>query len=158
SWLTLRRASAPLTHSGPLARSTRQMSEDTPPASATAGGVSPGAARRASRRKLRTGSGSEALNGPAGILAGVEQPVVQPVGAPLPELDGVRPHAVPAPLRRPRRVIRMALADRAHRAFQEFPRRHFLALRRGPCRVARAERAAGVVGVRRGRRDFLHGA
>ena len=121
--------------------------------SASRVGVSPGAARRAARRKRSIGSGSEALNGPAGSprAARVEQPVVQAVGAALPELDraaarrGSRPSAAGRgglSAWRPRTSC-MAASRTVRDA-------HRLALRRGPGREARAERAAGVVRIRVG--------
>src|SRR5262249_50973910 len=45
----------------------------------------------------QTRSGGEALDGPAGSLAAVAQPVVQPVGPALPELHDVVPEPVAAP-------------------------------------------------------------
>src|SRR6188474_1845123 len=47
--------------------------------------------------------GRKPLDLPLAAGAAIEQPVVQPVGAALPELDLARRHAVAAPVRRARR-------------------------------------------------------
>src|SRR2546421_520120 len=49
------------------------------------------------RRSTIQRSGGEALDDPVRSLAPVTQPVMQPVGAPLPELDNVMPEPVAAP-------------------------------------------------------------
>src|SRR4051812_42607960 len=151
SWLTRNRGRAPLTQTVPPARSTRQISDETPPASAVARGVSSGAASRVSRRNRSTGSGSEALNRPAcscrRLFALVHQAVVQAVGPALPELDRLRHDPISAPMRRSRRIVRIASARFLHGILEMSPRGDCFALRRRPCREPRAERAAGVIGV-----------
>src|SRR5437867_1969071 len=67
----------------------------------------------------------------------IEQTVVQPVGAALPELDLARHDAIAAPLRRPRRRIAIALARLFHRPLECSTVRNALALRRGPGGVPR---------------------
>src|SRR5262245_27200220 len=137
------------------------MSEDTPPDSVAACGDSSGAARRASRRNRSTGSGSEALNRPASGASGaarVAQPVVQPVGAALPEFDRQRHDAVAAPVRRARRVVGIALAYALHGGLERTAGGHRLALRRRPGGEAGAERAAGVIRVRGGGGHLVDGA
>src|SRR5687768_8573967 len=66
--------------------------------------------------------GGKTLDAPGGPGARVEQPIVQPVGAPLPELDTLWHHPVAAPMRRPGRVVAVAPARLFHRLFQDFPR------------------------------------
>ena len=75
---------------------------------------------------------------------------MQPVRAPLPELDLGRKATISAPVRRARWSIAIALAHVLHGRFQHFPRGHRLALRARPGREPRAERAALVIGVRVG--------
>src|SRR6185295_15711863 len=103
----------------------------------------------------RTGSGSESLKGPALALPAIEEPVVQPIGAPLPELDGLRDEPVSAPVRRPRRMIAELKLLFCEQFLQNRAAGHPLALRRGPGREARAERPARIVGVGILRADFL---
>src|SRR5688572_30546693 len=110
----------------------RQISEDTPPLSAVKEGVSLCAIRPDRLRRRSTPSGSEALNGPDAAGAAVNQPVVQPIGASLPELDLLRNHAVAAPVRRARGLIAVAAPCFFHRAFKNLSRADCLALRRGP--------------------------
>src|SRR5262249_41708928 len=51
------------------------------------------------------------LDHPAVALAPVAQSVVQPAGPPLPELDRRGPHAVAAPVGRPRHVLALVARD-----------------------------------------------
>src|SRR5258705_6156498 len=67
---------------------------------------------------------------PTGVAAPIEQAVMQPVGAPLPELDRVRLHAIAPPVRRPRRRIAVALARFFHGPFERSTVGHGVALRR----------------------------
>src|SRR5687767_8928450 len=131
------------------------MSEDTPPDKACAAGFSCAPASPCLRRKASTSSGSEALNGPAVADAAVEQPVVQPVLAALPELDLRGDHAIAAPVRRAGRVLTELLCYFLHFRFKKLPARNHRALRRGVSRQASARRPGGEVIVRLGARDLL---
>src|SRR5712692_7080524 len=91
--------------------------------------------------------GRKPLDLPRRAVPPIEQPVVQPVGAPLPELDLAGQHAVAAPVRRARWRIAVAAARLVHGIFEDCPGRHALALRGRPGGKARAERAAGEIGV-----------
>src|SRR5512134_943125 len=134
------------------------MSEETPPVSTMASGASLDAANPAARRKPSTGSGSEALNRPARAGAGVEQPVVQPVGAPLPELHRLRQQPVAAPVRRARRVLAVLVLHALEGALQRCTVGHALALCRGPGGEPGAERPRVEIGVGVRCRDFLRAA
>src|SRR5437660_10441033 len=116
SWATRSRGSARFTQIGPAvvpsARSTRQISEETPPASGGTRSGAPGPAR--SRKVLRVALGGKAHNAPGVAVARIEQPVMQPVGAALPELELGRQHAIAAPVRRPWRRIAVAPARLCH--------------------------------------------
>src|SRR2546428_5266900 len=92
--------------------------------------------------------GRKPLDLPPAAAPGIEQPVMQPVGAALPELDLARQDAIAAPVRRPRRRIAVALARVFHRPLERSTVRNALALRRRPGGVARAERACDVIRVR----------
>src|SRR2546423_7885842 len=116
------------------------------------------ASSRIASRDCAAFLGSESLDSPATCGAPVEEPVVQPVGPALPELDYLRNDAVAAPVGRSRRLGAMALARLLHGLFQRFARRHGFALRRGPGREARAERAGGEILVRFGAAHFFHAA
>src|SRR5687768_7491566 len=102
------------------------------------------------------GLGGKPLDPPAVARAAIEQPVVQAVGAPLPELDRVRHHAIAAPVRRARRVIAMAILFLQRFAFQLLPRGNPFALRGGPGGDARPERPRGEIRVGFRRADLLH--
>src|SRR6185436_15358696 len=147
---TRRRGSARFTHTSP----TFQISEETPPLSTSTGPVSSPAPR--SRRT--TGSGSEAFNCPTVAFTPVDQPIVQSIGAALPELDFLRDHAVAAPLRRAGRGFPIAPPCVFHRGFEDLARNHFFALRRGPGGEPRAERTRRVVGIGLRGSDFFHSA
>src|SRR5262245_53687312 len=97
------------------------MSEETPPASRADTGASAGPAMPAPRSSARAASGSESLNRPGAARGAVEQAVVQPVGAPLPELDGLRRDAVTAPVGRARGVVAVAPRCRERGVLEEFP-------------------------------------
>src|SRR5258706_14489123 len=155
SCATRRRGRARFTQTGPRARSTRQMSDDTPPESAVAGGVSFMPIRPLSLRNRKTGSGSESLKGPGLALPAIKGPVGQPVRAALPELDRLRDEPVAAPVRRARRMVaELALLFR-EQFLQNRAIGHPFALRRGPGREARAQRTGREVGVRFLGADFL---
>src|SRR5688572_30259057 len=115
-WATRNRGSARFTHTSP----TFQISEETPPLSSLNAGISYDETRPAPRSRRRTGSGRESLNRPVLPGAAVEQAIVQPVAAPLPELDLLRLHAIAAPVRRPRGVVAIARLNRLHRRFEDF--------------------------------------
>src|SRR5256885_8975972 len=59
--------------------------------------------------------GRKPLYLPVAVAVGIEQAVVQPIGAPLPELDRARHDAITAPVRGARRCIAVAAARRGHR-------------------------------------------
>src|SRR4051794_40713089 len=158
SCATRKRGRARFTQSEPRAVSTCQISEDTPPESALANGTSLAPTSLLLRRKPRTGSGSEALNAPAAAFAPVEEPVVQPVGASLPELDLRRNEAIAAPVRRSGRLLRVFLFHLGHRFFQYLPVGDLFALGRCPRGEPGAERPAAIVGVGLLRRHFLDGS
>src|SRR6185436_15010103 len=147
---TRRRGNARFTHTSP----TFQISEDTPPLSASTGPVSSPAPR--SRRT--TGSGREAFNGPAVAFTPVDQPIVQPIGAALPELYFLRHDAIAAPVRRTGRGFPVAALRVRHRGFQHLAGIDFFALGRRPCGEARAQGARRVVGVGLRGSDFFHNA
>src|SRR5262245_60171204 len=86
-----------------------QMSEDTPPDSTDASGTASGATRPTFLRNLRISSGSKALEAPAIFFPRVEEPVVQPVGPALPELDALGRHPVAAPVGRAQRLLAILL-------------------------------------------------
>src|SRR5947207_10182732 len=69
----------------------------------------------------------------------IEQAVVQPIGAALPELDLARQHAVAAPVRRPRRRVAVERLCLRHRLLEHRARRHGFALLGGPGGVACAK-------------------
>src|SRR5437867_4288523 len=92
--------------------------------------------------------GRKPLDLPGRPVSHIEQTVVQPVGAALPELDLARRDAIAAPVRRSRGRIAVALAYFFHRPLECSTVRNALALRRGPRGMTRAERAAGEIGVR----------
>src|SRR6266404_1634883 len=156
TWETRSRASARFTQIGPLGRSTRQMSEETPPASACTRTGAPRPARP--RKSASARSGRKAHDAPVAALAGIDEAVMQPVGATLPELKLRRQHPVPAPVGGARRRVAIALPCGCHGFFQEFPGRNVLALRRGPGRKARAQGAACVISVRFRHRNTLDAA
>src|SRR6266545_6032869 len=120
------------------------------------------ASRRIASRACDASLGRKPLDAPgtvhAAAFACVQQPVVQPVGAALPEFDRLRHDAVAAPVRWPRRALAVALARLFHRFFENFPGRYGFALLGSPGREARAERPGGeiVVGVLRA--DLFHAA
>src|SRR6185295_11601720 len=156
---TRRRGSARFTQNDPRRASTRQISEDTPPASAVAGGTSSASASPCLRRNVRTcsgsrgtGSGSEALNGPAVgrvfVTSAVEQAVMEPVLAPLPEFDPCRNDAVAAPVGGAGRIFPVLCLFFLHGYFQDIPAGNNGALCRGACRQARACRPAREILVR----------
>src|SRR5688572_8523116 len=91
---TRSRGRARFTHTSP----TFQISEETPPLSSLNAGISYDETRPAPRSRRRTGSGRESLNRPPRFVprpgAAVEQAIVQPVAAPLPELELLRLHAI----------------------------------------------------------------
>src|SRR6185436_7272157 len=147
--------SARFTQTGPDRRSTRQMSDETPPVSAIARGASFCAASRARRRNASTSSGSEPLNRPGARVAAIEQTVVQAVFPSLPEFDRGRRQSIAAPMRRPRRIRAVTRSHLLERALELRAVGDPLALRRRPRRVARTERPAREIGVRFARRHFL---
>src|SRR5688572_1495551 len=149
-WETRRRGSARLTQTFP----TFQISEDTPPLSASTGLVSSPAPR--SRRIAA--SGRESLNGPSVAFTTISQTVVQAIRTALPELDFLRHDAIPAPVRGARRLISMLATCLFHCVLEDFPRGDGCALRRRPRGEPGAERARRIVGVRLGGSDFLHNA
>src|SRR5688500_19425551 len=104
---------------------------------------------RARRRIAWRGDplGGKALDSPGGAGAAVTQPVVQPVGASLPELDVLRQHAVAAPMRRPGRGVAEALFHLAHGGLQSFSSVHDIALLGGPRGQPRAQRTRGEIGI-----------
>src|SRR5688572_16090612 len=99
--------------------------------------------------------GRKALDPPSGAGTRVEQPIVQPVGAALPEFDLPRDDAITAPMRGAGRVVAETPAHLLHFLFQDFPRRNRLALRRGPGGHARAQGARGEIGIRFGSGELL---
>src|SRR5204862_4345473 len=133
---TRRRGSARFTHTRAPASSTFQMSEDTPPGSASmrAGVPSPARCRKSA---MSASLGCKALDAPGTAVARIEQAVVQPVGASLPELDCVRRYAVAAPVRRARRRVAITAARLFQGALERSSVRNALALSRGPGREAR---------------------
>src|SRR5262245_17915885 len=142
---TRSRGRARLTATGPDFRSMRQISEETPPASATAFGFSPGPARPCFLRKARTSSGSEALNLPGAAAARIEEPVMQPVLASLPEFDPLRDHPVAAPIVRPRGIVTVGGLFFLDRGLQKRAIRNDRALNGSACRQARARGPARKV-------------
>src|SRR6476660_1110373 len=130
----------------PPGSSTRQISEETPPESACTRSGTPRPARPRNASSAR--SGRKAHDAPVAALAGVEQPVMQAVGATLPELDLGRQHTITAPVRRAGRHLAVALPRRRHGFLENVTGRNALALRRGPGRKPRAQRTARVVSVR----------
>src|SRR5688572_3951050 len=149
-WETRRRGSARLTQTFP----TFQISEDTPPLSASTGLVS----SPASRSRRIAASGRESLSGPKVALTTVAQAVMQAIGAALPELHRLRHQTIPAPVRRARRLVPMLATRLFHRVFEDSPRGDGCALRRCPGGEPGAERARRIVGVGLRRGDFLHNA
>src|SRR5436309_11383022 len=107
TWETRRRGSARLMQMGPLWSSTRQISEDTPPASGCTRSGTPSPAWR--RNSPSAGSGRKAHDAPVAALAGIDEAVMQPVGAALPELDLGRQHPVAAPVWRSGRRVAVLL-------------------------------------------------
>src|SRR3954467_7319640 len=89
------------------------MSDDTPPDSACARGVSAGPHSPVRLSSARI-SGGKPLDLPARAARGIEEAVVQAVGAALPEFETPRHDAVAAPMRRPRRRIAVALPRLLH--------------------------------------------
>src|SRR5258706_15268725 len=73
------------------------------------------ASRKIAPRAAEAPLGPKPLDPPSGGRARVEQPVVQPVGAALPELDLLGKEAIAAPARRPRRRLAMAGPRFLHR-------------------------------------------
>src|SRR5688572_29625658 len=88
---------------------------------------------RARRRMASRGLGGKPLDLPARALEGIEQAVVQPVRAPLPELQALREHSIAAPVRRARRLVPVALAGFFHGALENLSRGDRGALLGGPC-------------------------
>src|SRR5574340_1040395 len=94
----------------------------------------------ASARSRIASRGAAALLGrkplhPPGVAgARVEQPVVQPVGAPLPELDALRQHAIAAPMRGAGWLLVEARASFFERFFELGAGGNGFALRRSPRR------------------------
>src|SRR5688500_1664803 len=74
--------------------------------------------------------GRKPLDLPALAVLRIAQPVVQAVGASLPELDPLRNHAVAAPMRRTRRFIAVAPFGFFHQLFELAAGSHRLALLR----------------------------
>src|SRR6185437_14056570 len=101
-------------------------------------------------------SGSEALNLPGAAAARVEEPVMQPVLASLPEFDPLRDHPVAAPVVGTRRVVAVLVLFSLHGLFQLLPRSHHGALRRGAGGEARARRPAREVIIRLLRAHSVH--
>src|SRR5687767_15877314 len=66
--------------------------------------------------------GGKPLDLPARRLADIEQTIVQPVGAALPEFQAVRHDAIAAPVRRPRGRFAESRACRCHRRFEHAAR------------------------------------
>ena len=88
------------------------------------------------------GSGGEPLGAPAVALARVQDALVQPVRAALPELDRVGPQQVAAPVGRPRDLARIARAELDHALLERLVVRQHAALgamprRSAGCRTAR---------------------
>src|SRR5438874_461474 len=106
-------------------------------------------------RKRSSSLGGKALEAPAVGLTRIEQAIVQPVGAPLPEFETLGPEAITAPVCGARRCVAMASARRFHGALERSAIRNALALRRGPCGEACAERSSGEVSVGLRRRNAL---
>src|SRR6185436_11056448 len=109
------------------------------------------ARRRYPSRRSRTTRvlGREALRPPAAV--GPEQEVlavVQAVGAALPQLDGVGPQAVAAPVVRPRDVAREPPVHLPHSLLELLAVPDHRALGRRPRAELGAARAGGEVGVR----------
>src|SRR5262245_50643327 len=99
------------------------MSEETPPVRDSTAGVSPARASPARCTNSSTAPlGCKPLDLPARLASHIEQPVMQPVGAALPELDRARQQAVAAPLRRPGRVVAVTLAGLVHRLLEHLTR------------------------------------
>src|SRR5713101_3988895 len=101
------------------------------------------ASRRIASRACDASLGRKPLDPPAAAVPRIEQPVVQPVGTALPELDRLRHDAVAAPVRWPRRALAVAPARLFHRFFEDFSGRYGFALLGSPGREARAERPGG---------------
>src|SRR5690348_16486659 len=116
------------------------------------------ASSRIASRGCEASLGRKPLDPPAPPGARIEQPVVQPVGAPLPELDLGREQAVAAPVGRARRRLAVGALRLGRRALQDLPVGDALALWRGPGRDAGARRARREVGIRLGRAGLLDGA
>src|SRR6185312_4308201 len=131
------------------------MSEDTPPESASPCGVSAGPHSPARLRRARI-SGGKPLDLPAGAARGIEEAVVQPIGAPLPELKAPRQDAVAAPVRRTRRRVAMASPRFLHRILKHLAGGDAGALRRSPRGEARSERPGGEIRIGLGRAHLLH--
>src|SRR5882672_1129212 len=86
------------------------------------------ARRRIASRACDAALGRKPLDPPATGVAGIEQPVVQPVGAALPELDRLRHDAVASPVGRARWALAVAPARLFHRFFEDFSGGHGCAL------------------------------
>ncbi len=125
-----------------------------PPLAKRAPGCNTRHDRRAPAPRLRRQARDRPARRRRGV-ARIEQAVVQPRRAPLPELDRVGHEAVAAPVRRARRVVAVAFADGL---FPRFERRAAVdhgALVGRPCADARAERARREIAVAFFRTGFL---
>src|SRR5882672_2003908 len=94
-----------------------------------------------------TASGRKPRPGPAGTVARITQPIMQPRGPSLPELENRWADAVSAPKRRSAGVRPMAQAHLRGSREQPGAARDLLALRRGPRADAACQGAAAEVGV-----------
>src|SRR5436305_7124115 len=102
------------------------------------------------------GSRGKPYDGPrrTGVSAAVDQPVVQPVAATLPELDDARHHPDATPVRWAGHVAAVVLTlELSHPLLQHGSVCDGRRLGAGPGRKLRAGRPGGEVGVRRRRVD-----
>src|SRR5690348_14742761 len=109
------------------------------------------ASSRIASRGCEASLGRKPLDPPAPPGARVEQPVVQPVGAPLPELDLGGNQALAAPVRRARRRLAVAAFCLRRGVLEERPAGDARGLGGGPGGEAAARRTGGEVGVGLGR-------
>src|SRR2546423_11233293 len=113
---------------------------------------------RARSRIASRDLGGKPLDLPAWTLARIKKPVVQPVGAALPELDPLGNDAVPAPVGRAWRRVAIAAARLVHLPLERFPRSHHFALLGCRRRKACAEGPRGEIVIGFAGADFFHRA
>src|SRR4051794_28383727 len=108
-----------------------------------------------SRPRAPTPSWREALDHPPIAPAPVPEPVVEAVGAALPELDGIGPQAQPAPALGARNGVRIASGRLVEGLLEHLARRDDLGLGARQRAELRAVGTRGEVGVVLGGRERL---